>query len=125
MPEGRAHAGGVEGRARAGRVEKEAKQRDMAVNRRAYHDYFIDEKLEAGLILTGSEVKSVRGGRTNLRDGFVRIDGNDARTCTKRTSAGPRTALSQSSLGLIAVAASAHSRVRECPLGVCGVAGHR
>jgi SsrA-binding protein len=56
----------------------ERKDRDMAVNRRAYHDYFIDEKLEAGLILTGSEVKSVRNGRTNLRDGFVRIDGNEA-----------------------------------------------
>jgi SsrA-binding protein len=56
----------------------EKKDRDMAVNRRAYHDYFIDEKLEAGLILTGSEVKSVRNGRTNLRDGFVRIDGNEA-----------------------------------------------
>jgi SsrA-binding protein len=67
-----------EGRARAGRIEKDEKQRDMAVNRRAYHDYFIDEKLEAGLMLTGSEVKSVRGGRTNLRDGFVRIDGNEA-----------------------------------------------
>src|ERR1700688_240778 len=57
--------------------EKE-KARDMAVNRRAFHDYFIDEKLEAGLVLTGSEVKSVRGGRTNLRDGFVRIEGNEA-----------------------------------------------
>ena len=56
--------------------DKDEKQRDMAVNRRAYHDYFIDEKLEAGLMLTGSEVKSVRNGRTNLRDGFVRIDGN-------------------------------------------------
>jgi SsrA-binding protein len=56
----------------------EKKDRDMAVNRRAYHDYFIDEKLEAGLMLTGSEVKSVRNGRTNLRDGFVRIDGNEA-----------------------------------------------
>ena len=50
--------------------DKEDKQRDMAVNRRAFHDYFIDEKLEAG--------KSVRNGRTNLRDGFVRIDGNEA-----------------------------------------------
>ena len=56
----------------------EKKDRDMAVNRRAYHDYFIDERLEAGLMLTGSEVKSVRNGRTNLRDGFVRIDGNEA-----------------------------------------------
>src|ERR1700682_4987937 len=56
--------------------EKE-KARDMAVNRRAFHDYFIDEKLEAGLVLTGSEVKSVRGGRTNLRDGFVRKEGKE------------------------------------------------
>src|SRR3977135_3860260 len=54
------------------------KDRDIAVNRRAYHDYFIDEKLEAGIMLTGPEVKSVRGGRTNLRDGFVRVNGNEA-----------------------------------------------
>ena len=54
------------------------RERDVAVNRRAYHDYFIDEKLEAGIVLTGTEVKSVRNGRTNLRDGFVRIDGNEA-----------------------------------------------
>jgi SsrA-binding protein len=58
--------------------DKEERERDVAVNRRAYHDYFIDEKLEAGVALTGTEVKSVRGGRTNLRDGFVRIDGNEA-----------------------------------------------
>ena len=53
-------------------------ERDVAVNRRAYHDYFIDEKYEAGVMLTGTEVKSVRGGRANLRDGFVRIDGSAA-----------------------------------------------
>ena len=53
-------------------------ERDVAVNRRAYHDYFIDEKYEAGVMLTGTEVKSVRNGRTNLRDGFVRIDGREA-----------------------------------------------
>src|SRR3989454_11282974 len=58
--------------------EKELRERDVAVNRRAYHDYFIDEKLEAGLMLTGTEVKSIREGRCNLRDGFVRIDGNEA-----------------------------------------------
>lgn len=52
--------------------------RDVAVNRRAYHDFFIDEKYEAGVMLTGTEVKSVRNGRTNLRDGFVRIDGHEA-----------------------------------------------
>jgi len=54
------------------------KDRDIAVNRRAFHDYFIDEKFEAGMALTGSEVKSMRGGRANLRDGFIRIDGSEA-----------------------------------------------
>ena len=58
--------------------EKEERQRDVAVNRRAYHDYFIDDKYEAGVMLTGTEVKSIRNGRANLRDGFVRIDGNAA-----------------------------------------------
>jgi SsrA-binding protein len=56
--------------------KKDERERDVAVNRRAYHDYFIDEKLEAGIMLTGTEVKSIRNGRTNLRDGFVRIDGS-------------------------------------------------
>ena len=54
------------------------RERDKAVNRRAFHDYFVDEKYEAGMVLTGTEVKSIREGRCNLRDGFVRIDGNEA-----------------------------------------------
>ena len=58
--------------------KNEERDRDVAVNRRAYHDYFIDEKYEAGIVLTGSEVKSLRAGRCNLRDGFVRIDGHEA-----------------------------------------------
>ena len=56
----------------------ERAERDVAVNRRAYHDYFIDEKYEAGVMLTGTEIKSVRNGRANLRDGFVRIDNGEA-----------------------------------------------
>ena len=56
----------------------EDRERDVAVNRRAYHDYFIDEKYECGMVLTGSEVKSIRAGRCNLRDGFVRVDGSAA-----------------------------------------------
>ncbi|TMD72260.1 MAG: SsrA-binding protein SmpB [Chloroflexi bacterium] len=59
--------------------DRERAERDVAVNRRAYHDYFIDEKYEAGMMLTGTEIKSVRNGRANLRDGFVRIDGREAR----------------------------------------------
>jgi SsrA-binding protein len=54
------------------------RSRDIAVNRRAFHDYFIDERLEGGLVLTGTEVKSLRAGRANLRDGYVRIDHNEA-----------------------------------------------
>src|SRR5438132_11959057 len=58
--------------------DRERAERDVAVNRRAYNDYFIDEKYEAGMMLTGTEIKSVRNGRANLRDGFVRIDGREA-----------------------------------------------
>ena len=58
--------------------DKSDRDRDVAVNRRAYHDYFIDEKYEAGVMLTGTEIKSVRNGRANLRDGYVRIDSNEA-----------------------------------------------
>jgi SsrA-binding protein len=54
------------------------RNRDVAVNRRAFHDYFIDEQMEAGLVLTGTEVKSLRAGKANLRDGYVRIAGNEA-----------------------------------------------
>ena len=47
-------------------------------NKKAYHDYFIIEQIEAGMVLAGSEVKSLRNGRANLKDSFVRIINNDA-----------------------------------------------
>ncbi|HLJ66545.1 MAG TPA: SsrA-binding protein SmpB [Chloroflexota bacterium] len=50
----------------------------IAVNRRATHDYFIDERIEAGLVLTGTEIKSIREGRVNLREGYARIIGDEA-----------------------------------------------
>ncbi len=50
----------------------------VAGNRRAYHDYFIDETMEAGLVLTGTEVKSVRMGRVNLREAYARIENGEA-----------------------------------------------
>src|ERR1700704_1012382 len=46
-------------------------ERDAAVNRAAGHNYFLEDKLEAGVVLTGSEVKSVRAGRANLKDGYA------------------------------------------------------
>jgi SsrA-binding protein len=59
-------------------TDKEERERDVAINRRAYHDYFVDDKYECGLMLLGTEVKSIRAGRCNLRDGYVRIDGHEA-----------------------------------------------
>lgn len=48
------------------------------INKKAYHDYQIFEKLEAGVKLTGSEVKSVRGGRIILTGAFIKIVGSEA-----------------------------------------------
>ena len=42
-------------------------------NRKAYHDYFIEEKIEAGLVLDGWEVKAIRGGRANIKEAYVLI----------------------------------------------------
>jgi SsrA-binding protein len=55
-----------------------AEPRTVTVNRKARHDYFIEETVEAGLILTGSEVKSLRDGRANLKDSFARVDRGEA-----------------------------------------------
>ena len=49
----------------------------VAVNRRATHDYFIDDRVEAGLVLTGTEIKSIREGRVNLREGYARIQNGE------------------------------------------------
>ncbi|KPV49508.1 SsrA-binding protein [Kouleothrix aurantiaca] len=45
----------------------------VADNRKARHDYFIDESYEAGIALTGSEIKSIRAGRINLRGSYARV----------------------------------------------------
>ncbi|HEX6542154.1 MAG TPA: SsrA-binding protein SmpB [Ktedonobacterales bacterium] len=45
----------------------------VTVNRQAYHDYFVDETIEAGIALTGTEVKSARAGHVNLRGSYARI----------------------------------------------------
>ena len=45
----------------------------VAANRQAYHDYFVDETIEAGIVLTGTEVKSIREGKVNLRGAYARI----------------------------------------------------
>ncbi len=50
----------------------------VAQNRKAFHDYFIEETFEAGMILTGTEVKSLRDGKANLKDSYVIIKDSEA-----------------------------------------------
>ena len=52
-------------------MAKEKNNAVIAQNKKAYHDYFVDEEYEAGLELRGTEVKSIRAGRVNLKDSYV------------------------------------------------------
>ena len=54
-------------------MPKTAGVKTIAQNRKAFHDYFIDERFEAGIELFGTEVKSVRGGNVNLKDSFCAV----------------------------------------------------
>lgn len=49
----------------------------ISENRKAFHDYFIEERVEAGIILTGTEIKSIRNSRVNLKDSFARIENGE------------------------------------------------
>lgn len=51
--------------------------RVVSQNRRAFHDYFIEETIEAGISLTGSEIKSIRDGKITISEGYVRIDNGE------------------------------------------------
>jgi SsrA-binding protein len=57
---------------------QQQRHRDITVNRRARHDYHIEETIEAGLVLVGSEVKSLRQGKANLKDSYGRIERGEA-----------------------------------------------
>ena len=59
-------------------MAKQEGQKIVAQNKKARHDYHIEDTYEAGLVLQGTEVKSLRQGRASLVDGFVDIDGNEA-----------------------------------------------
>ena len=50
----------------------------VALNRRARHEFTIDETFEAGIVLTGTEIKSIRAGKVNLADAFARIERGEA-----------------------------------------------
>ncbi len=50
----------------------------IATNKKAYHEYFIEETYEAGLVLSGTEIKSIRAGKVSLREGYVKVAGGEA-----------------------------------------------
>jgi SsrA-binding protein len=56
------------------KTEREKAQTSIAENRKAFHDYHMLETFEAGIVLLGTEVKSIREGRVNLRDSFARVE---------------------------------------------------
>jgi SsrA-binding protein len=58
----------------AEKTARELAQTNIAENRKAFHDYHILDTWEAGMVLLGTEVKSIREGRVNLRDSFARIE---------------------------------------------------
>ena len=59
-------------------MAREQGRKIIAQNKKARHDYHIDDTYEAGLVLVGTEVKSLRQGRASLVDGFADIDGGEA-----------------------------------------------
>ncbi len=58
-------------------MPRERGEKIVATNRKARHDYAIEDVFEAGIVLTGTEVKSLRAGRASLVDGFASVDGGE------------------------------------------------
>ena len=59
-------------------TSKDGGVKTVATNRKAFHEYFIEERAEAGLVLTGTEVKSLRDGRAQLKDSYVQFRAGEA-----------------------------------------------
>lgn len=57
--------------------EQEREDKTVSRNRKARHEYFILESMEAGVVLSGTEIKSVRAGHVNLKDGFARVENGE------------------------------------------------
>ncbi len=62
---------------KAKKTKKKSKQHPRIVNRKAHYDYFILERAEAGMVLLGTEIKSIRNGKVSLDEGFARIKGDN------------------------------------------------
>lgn len=65
---------------------KKNKDTVIAQNRKARHDYDVEDTYEAGLVLTGTEIKSIRSGAVNLKDSYCRFDGRNLVVCGMHVS---------------------------------------
>jgi SsrA-binding protein len=59
------------------KTERQKAEKNLAENRKALHDYEVLETFEAGMVLVGTEVKSIKDGRVNLRDSYARVEGDE------------------------------------------------
>ena len=60
--------------AKKGKKTKQDNGHIIANNRKALHEYFVDKRYEAGIVLTSTEIKSIRKGNINIKEGYVRIE---------------------------------------------------
>ena len=67
-------------------AKKNAQNNTLADNRKAWHDYFIEETYECGIELVGTEVKSIRNGRANLKDSYAEIRNGEVFICNVHVS---------------------------------------
>ena len=58
--------------------KRDSGEKVMATNKKAFHDYFVLEKIEAGIVLLGTEVKAIREGRLNLKDSYAMVQAGEA-----------------------------------------------
>lgn len=58
----------------------------ISQNKKAYHDYFIDEVIECGIVLSGTEIKSIRGGKVNLKESYATIRNGEVFICGMHVS---------------------------------------
>ncbi|WP_125153442.1 SsrA-binding protein SmpB [Clostridium rectalis] len=65
---------------------KDTRNRTLAENRKARHDYFVEEAFEAGIELVGTEVKSIRAGKANLKDSYADIRNGEVFVCNMHIS---------------------------------------
>jgi len=64
----------------------ESSIKTVTENRKARHDYFIEETYEAGIVLTGTEVKSLRAGKANLKDSYAKVENGEMYLCNMHIS---------------------------------------